>query len=151
MKKQKRDWDEEWETERTTYARLRPLRGVVIPKLFGEIRFENAPALLLSDLGDACLATPEGSLLEIPEFCRLLRQALSALAQFQVLQDDDKLDNFHLVEDRIMAVDLERMQCGPWTEKQLTTNIDRTIKRLARFYETNKYCFWEDGYITVGK
>lgn len=37
----------------------------------------------------------------------MLHQALGALAAFSVSHDDTKLDNFHVVGDKIMAADFE--------------------------------------------
>ncbi|KAH6628907.1 hypothetical protein F5144DRAFT_605015 [Chaetomium tenue] len=68
LKKQKDGWDEEFETEKATYAKLVPLQGVVIPRCFGQLRYEGTRALLLSDIGGVCLATPEGGLLDLGDF-----------------------------------------------------------------------------------
>jgi hypothetical protein len=149
LKRQKEGWEEEFETEKAAYAKMQPLQGVVIPRCFGELRYDNTRALLLSDIGGACLATPTGSLLEIPELRRLLRDTLTALAQFRILQDDVKLDNFHVVGDRIMAVDFERLQNQDMPEDEIAVDVEGTIQWLARLYEGNQYCFWEDGFIKV--
>lgn len=95
--------------ERATYAKLGSLQGIVIPKLFGELRYDNTRALLLSDIGGVCLATPEGALLELADFRPLLCQALTAMSQLKILQEDIKLDNFHLVDNKVMIVDLEKV------------------------------------------
>jgi len=49
-------------------------------------------------------------MLEPGEFRRLVRQALTALSRFGVLQDDTEVDNFHLTDGRVAAVDLEMME-----------------------------------------
>jgi hypothetical protein len=151
LKRQKEDWDEEFEAEKSAYTKLQPLQGTIIPECFGELRFAKARALLLSDIGGACLAEPDGSLLEVPEMRRLLHQALTAFSQFRVLPDDIKLDNFHVVGDRIMAVDLETLQDGWKPDYQLAPEIDHIVEWLARLYEGNQYCFWEDGLIAIDK
>jgi len=51
------------------------------------------------------LAAPEGSMLELGEFRRLVRQALTALSRFGVLQDDTKLDNSHPTDGRAVEFD----------------------------------------------
>ncbi|KAK4442787.1 hypothetical protein QBC34DRAFT_363173 [Podospora aff. communis PSN243] len=107
LKKQKKNWEDKFEAEKGAYAKLRPLQGAVVPRLFGELRYEGIPALLLSDVGDVCLAAPNGGMLELDEFRLLVCQALTAMARFGVLQDDAKLDNFHLADGRVMVVDLE--------------------------------------------
>ena len=40
------------------------------------------------DISSVCLATPEGGMLELDKFRRLIRQALIKLSRFRVLQDD---------------------------------------------------------------
>ncbi|KAK4152615.1 hypothetical protein C8A00DRAFT_16080 [Chaetomidium leptoderma] len=150
LKKQKKGWDEEFEAEKAAYTKLLPLQGVVIPRCFGQLRYDNARALLLSDIGGACLAEPDGALLEVPDFRRLLLQALTALAQFRVLPDDIKLDNFQLTGDKIMALDLETLRQGPeMTDEQLATDIGGMMETLTRLYEGNQYGFWEDGLIMI--
>ncbi|KAK5662930.1 hypothetical protein OQA88_6342 [Cercophora sp. LCS_1] len=153
LKKQKKNWEEEFEAEKAAYAKLRPLQGTVVPKLFGELRYDNTRALLMSDIGGVCLAAPEGGMLELDEFRRLIRQALTAPSRFGVLQDDTKLDNFHLTDGKVMVVDLEMTSNEnqqPLTDEQLEFGINCAVDFLAGFYESNQYCFWEDGILSVG-
>jgi len=149
VKKQKQDWEEEFDLEKANYARLRPLQGTVIPELFAELGYDNARALLLSDIGCVCLATPEGALLDIADSRRLLRQVLTALSQFGILQEDIKLDNFHLTGDRIMVVDLENLSMEELLDKQLEFGINSTVNILAKRYEDNQLCFLEDGLLVL--
>ncbi|KAK3940853.1 hypothetical protein QBC46DRAFT_458639 [Diplogelasinospora grovesii] len=109
---QKEGWNEEFEIEKATYAKLRPF-------------------VLLLDIGGACLATPEGALLE----------ALTAFSQFRILQEDVKLDNFHLAGDKIMVVDLEKVSEEPLSDKQLEFGIKSVVNSLAECYKENQYCF----------
>ena len=153
LKKQKKNWEDEFEAEKVAYAKLRLLQGTVVPRLFGELQYGNTPALLMSDIGGVCLAAPEGGMLELDEFRRLARQALTALSRFGVLQDDTKLDNFHLTDGRVMVVDLEMTSNEnqePLTDEQLEFGIDCAVDSLAKSYEDNQYCFWEDGILSVG-
>lgn len=149
LKTQKEGWDEEFEMEKATYTKLRPLQGVIITKFLSEVRYNGVRALLLSDVGGACLATPEGALLELAEFRRMLAQALTALSHFAILHHDVKLDNFHVARDRIMVVDLERVSDGPLSDEYLEVGIESAVDSLARHYESNQYCFWEDGLIMI--
>lgn len=41
-------------------AKLRPLQDTVIPRSFGEVRYEHTRALILSDIGGTALAMSEG-------------------------------------------------------------------------------------------
>ncbi|PFH55142.1 hypothetical protein XA68_10615 [Ophiocordyceps unilateralis] len=113
LKKSKDNWEQEFITEKATYDKLRCLQGHVIPINYGQIEYDGAPALILSDIGGASLAEPEGAVLNDQELQPLLSQALGALASLGISHDDIKLDNFHLVgQDRdkiIMVVDLERV------------------------------------------
>ncbi|KXX77149.1 hypothetical protein MMYC01_207561 [Madurella mycetomatis] len=149
LKKQKEGWDEEFEMEKATYAKLRSFQGIVIPKLFGEVRCDNTRALLLSDIGGVCLATPEGALLELADFRRLLCQALTALSQLRILQEDIKLDNFHLVDDKVMIVDLEKVSEEPLSDQDLDFGIKSAVDSLTTFYERNQYCFWKEGLVSI--
>lgn len=102
MKIQKDRWEEEFDAEKQNYAKLRPLQGVVIPKFLGEVTHEESceRAILLSDVGRAAMCTPPRALLEVDEFRRLLRQALTACAEFGLFPDDERLDNFHLSDGK---------------------------------------------------
>lgn len=84
------------------------------------------------------------------DFRRMLRQALDALAPFGILQDDSKLDNYHVVGDRIMTVDLERVNEG-LTDKILSFHIESEIDELSERYEATQYCPWSDGLIAVNQ
>ncbi|KAG5660366.1 hypothetical protein KAF25_002972, partial [Fusarium avenaceum] len=99
-------WDEEFEREKATYEYLRPLQGVTIPRYYGCSDYKGKKALILSNIGRACLAKPEGAVL-----WELVTEALMAFSSRGVAYGDTKLDNSHLVtdngRDKIMIVDLE--------------------------------------------
>jgi hypothetical protein len=124
VKKQKDGWEEEFGSEKATYARLRSLQGIVIPEFLGEVRYENTRALLLSDIGGECLATPQGALLEVADFRRMPFQALTALSQFGILQVDEKVENLHYVRDKIMVVDWEMVTQGHISEEDLKLDVE---------------------------
>ncbi|KAL6411782.1 hypothetical protein AUP68_04159 [Ilyonectria robusta] len=79
------------------YEKLRALQGITIPRWYGEMEYDGTRALILSDIGGDCLATPEGAVLDEKDLHPLLYQALSSLTNLGVSHDDTKLDNFHLV------------------------------------------------------
>lgn len=114
----------------------------------GELVYQNTRAILLSDIGGAALAIPEGALLELADFRRLVRQALDAFAPFGMLHADSKLDNYHLTGDRVMVVDLERVG-EDLDGEELDFFIDSEVKHLAKFYENLQYELWKDGLIAV--
>jgi len=87
-------------------------------------------------------------MLDLDEFRRLIRQALVAFSRLGVLHDDIKLDNFYLTDGRVMVVDLkiisnENQQ--PLTDEELKFYINGAVDSLAKSYEDNQGCFWEDG------
>ncbi|KAM4062913.1 hypothetical protein HRG_013787 [Hirsutella rhossiliensis] len=141
LKKQKDDWEDEFNTEEATYERLRSLQGHVIPICYGQIEYDGARALILSDVGGACLAEPEGAMLNEKELRPLLNRALSALASCCISHDDIKLDNFHLVgQDHariIMVVDLER--------EELEWMVKKNTNSLIKAYRDHLDCLREDG------
>ncbi|KAI8663052.1 hypothetical protein LRP88_07259 [Fusarium phalaenopsidis] len=111
LKIEKDHWEEEFETEKAAYDKLVRLQGDVIPRCYGQIEYDGKRALILSDIGGAFLATPDGVVLDENDLRLLLDKALTSLTDYQVSHYDTKLDNFHLVtkngKDRIMVIDLE--------------------------------------------
>ncbi|KOS18220.1 hypothetical protein ESCO_002869 [Escovopsis weberi] len=110
VKSQKPDWDDEFDDELDTYRRLRSLQGSVIPRHFGTARVAGLRAHILSDVGGFSLPLKGASGIEDSAFRDMLMRALGALAFQGFIHDDLKLDNFHLVGDRIVVLDLEQME-----------------------------------------
>ncbi|PHH76571.1 hypothetical protein CDD80_1432 [Ophiocordyceps camponoti-rufipedis] len=107
LKKCKEGWDQEFNAEIAAYEKLKSLQGIVIPICYGVLEYEGTRALLLSDVGGENLLFPEGSLFSVADVSRMLRDAFTAMARLGVRQDDLKLDNFFVVDNKIMTVDLE--------------------------------------------
>lgn len=84
-----------------------------------------------------------------PGHCCMMRQALDAFLPFGILQDDSKLDNYHLVGDKIMVVDLERVSDGLTDKQFISSLIESEVKRLAQFYKEHQFCLWVDGFVTI--
>ncbi|KAK3363174.1 hypothetical protein B0T25DRAFT_587189 [Lasiosphaeria hispida] len=148
LKKRKEGWDEEFNAEKANYAKLRPLQGVVIPRLFGELVYDSEKTLLLSNIGGPCLSTPEGALLELDDLRQMLRQALTATSHFRILQDDVRLDNFHFINGKIMVVDLETVNVI-LSDEDLAFGIDCAVERIARLYADYQYSLWDNGTISL--
>lgn len=146
LKKCKVGWDEEFEAEKAAYEHLKQLQGVLIPEYYGEARHNGTRACLLSDIGGACMATPAGAVLAMTEFRDMITTTLTTLAEFGVLPDDIKLDNFHLVGNKVMAVDLETVS-KVTTKEDVDTEVASVRDCLARQYAANQRCFWEDGHL----
>ncbi|KAK4098394.1 hypothetical protein N658DRAFT_488457 [Parathielavia hyrcaniae] len=138
LKQQKEGWDDEFEAE-----------SVVIPRYLGEVTYQSKRAILLSDIGGAAMATPEGLLLEMPDLRRMMQQAVGAIGRLGRVHDDPKLDNYHVVGDRIMIVDLERMSEHVADPEQLDLLVRSEVDHVARRYEQTQYRKWKQGIIAV--
>ncbi|KAL1861754.1 hypothetical protein VTK73DRAFT_6930 [Phialemonium thermophilum] len=148
LKKQKDGWEEEFDTEIAIYKKLRCLQGLVIPICYGQVQYEGTRALLLSDIGGACVATAEGAILKEADLRSLFDQALTALANQGILHDDLKLDNFHLVDRAgskiIMVVDLERISELP-LNKDRASMVKGDVDWLMNAYREHLECLKYDG------
>ncbi|KYK60911.1 Protein kinase-like domain protein [Drechmeria coniospora] len=148
LKRYKEGWDEEFDMEKVIYERVKPLQGIVVPICYGELKYKGTRSLLLSDIGGENLATPEGSLAEPRDLRRMLHEAFSALSQFGIAHGDLKLDNFHIVGDKIFVLDLESVDEN-LSDEDFAIRIKDDIKFLTRQYEANQDCFWEDGLVVL--
>jgi hypothetical protein len=135
LKKQKPDWDEEFENEKRMYAKLTSLQGSTIPICFGEASAEGQRALVLSDVGRISLCDQPPLRKERSEILPMIDEALRALARLRIDYDDIKLDNFHLVNtsrgEKVMIVDLESAtEIGPGRspERAMVHSADRLIR-----------------------
>ncbi|KAF9774738.1 hypothetical protein IL306_007231 [Fusarium sp. DS 682] len=150
LKVEKDNWAEEFEREKATYEHLRPLQGVNIPQFYGCAEYNGKRAIVLSNIGGFCLATPEGAVLAEKDLRELLSQALNALADMGVAHDDTKLDNFHLVtdkgKDKIMIVDLELVDSNS-SEEDLGFAISCIVDHLIDNYRMHLDCLQHDGHL----
>jgi hypothetical protein len=148
LKKQKDGWDEEFDTEKAAYEKLKCLQGLVIPICYGLAQYEGTRALVLSDIGGSCVAEPKGAVLAEQDVRPLFDQALSALASQGISHDDMKLDNFHLVNHSgnkiIMIVDLERINQLP-PQRDPTQMVQADVDFLMQAYRDHLECLQEDG------
>lgn len=126
------------------YERLRPVQGLAIPIYFGEARCDDVPAILLSDIGGFPLCDPKVALTNEGDVVRMLYDAFGALAGLGIVHDDVKLDNYHLVGNKIMIVDLERAEV---VDKKVDFFVDSNIDHLMGSYRSHQKCLEEDGLI----
>jgi RIO-like serine/threonine protein kinase len=147
LKRQKKGWAREFNTEKVAYERLRPLQGVVIPRYFGEVRFRNRRTMVMSDIGGESLAAPQGMLVQLDEFRRLLFQALNSFAPFGITHGDNKLDNYHVTGDKIMIVDLEKIDDDSADEHERPAVNEAIVDFLSGHYQRLQNRFWEEGLI----
>lgn len=68
FKKQKEGWDEELDREKAAYAKLRPIQGITVPRFYGATAYNDTRAMILSDIGGACVASLEGAVLDEKDF-----------------------------------------------------------------------------------
>ena len=97
------------------------------------------PALVISYVDGVTLA--EVTSLELPELEEKLEKAFWPLQRYGVVQDDATLNNFLLVDGRIVIVDLERLY-EPADPDQVAFAAESSIDMALRYYKTNKE--WAD-------
>lgn len=148
LKRQKDGWDEEFDTERSTYEELACLQGLVIPTCYGQVQSDGKRALVLSDIGGACVASPEGAVLTEQDVQPLFEQALGTLVSHGISHGDLKLDNFDLVGNpgnrAIMIVDLESVDIiQPEPDRAWIVQSD--VSFLMQAYRDHLVCLKYDG------
>lgn len=110
LKTQKENWENEFHAEIRYYKALEPLQGIYIPQYLGTTTFNGIKSHVLSDVGGICMADiDEDNEAIAPAVEKLFRHTISAVAAMGHYQNDMRLDNFHLVGDKIVIVDLEQM------------------------------------------
>ncbi|PTB45219.1 hypothetical protein M441DRAFT_64889 [Trichoderma asperellum CBS 433.97] len=110
LKTQKPNWVNEFHAEIKFYRALEPLQGIYIPQYLGATEFNGVKSHVLSDVGGICMADIDGDDASIaPAVEKLFRHTISTVASLGYYQNDMRLDNFHLVGDKIVIVDLEQM------------------------------------------
>lgn len=110
LKTQKKNWENEFHAEIKYYKALESLQGIYIPKYLGATEFNGVKSHVLSDVGGICVADIDEDSEDIaPAIEKLFRHTISAVAAMGHYQNDMRLDNFHLVGDKIVIVDLEQM------------------------------------------
>lgn len=126
---------------------------MLIPVCYGQTEYRGERALVLSDIGGACVAEAEGAILHEKVMRGLFEQALRPLAELGITHDDVKLDNFHLVEKEggqkaIMVVDLERLnQLG---REDAIAHMMWDVDSLVEAYRDHLICLKSDG-LLIGK
>ncbi|KPM39094.1 hypothetical protein AK830_g7458 [Neonectria ditissima] len=131
------DPDELMDMEVKAYKKLKSLQGIVIPNFYGQVRFNEARAIILQDIGGVSLAEPAGATLDFDTFSTLLQECCCALQSCGVTPEDHQLGNFVLVENKIMAVDLEMVSFDKPTE-YTRTSMWNGITWMARLYRDRR-------------
>ncbi len=107
LKKLKRDWDEEFDTEKDVYNKLKPLQGNLIPIFYGEAEYEGTRAFVLSEVDGVVSCLQSHPPLPGEEFKRRVEAIYQKLDVFKFSYDDANLGNILLTKDGAMLVDLE--------------------------------------------
>ncbi|POR32468.1 hypothetical protein TPAR_07322 [Tolypocladium paradoxum] len=145
LKKMKPEWDDEFNNEVRIYERLRPAQGHLIPICYGLAWCDGKRALVLSEVnGVLPFEQPVDSPLDTAEFCRRLEVAFGELGAFGLMYDDPKLDNYLLIDDRIVIIDLESVVEGEEEgaiERVIEANIEFARDRY-RSYLKSRYMPW---------
>ncbi|KAI8721341.1 hypothetical protein NCS52_00581400 [Fusarium sp. LHS14.1] len=143
IKKLKPGWNDEFNNEKSMYERLLCLQGTLIPKYFGETTVHNTRALILSEVDGVEACNQKFPCLEAPEFRHRVEEAFAELAQFGLAYGDLKLDNFLLVGDRVIIVDLESV----WedTPDEIEYANETHVEHLISMYERHLEGMSNDG------
>lgn len=90
------------------YKRLIMVQGKQIPICYGEACYDGTRALVLKDV-DGVWLLDRSALVETPEeqIKTMISESYSLFTDQGIGYDDWKLDNFHLVDGRIVFLDLE--------------------------------------------
>ncbi|KAJ3469507.1 hypothetical protein MRS44_003572 [Fusarium solani] len=143
IKKLKPGWNDEFKNEKIMYERLLSLQGSLIPKCFGETTVHGTRALILSEVDGVESCNQKFPCLEPPEFQRRIEEAFAELAKFGLAYGDLKLDNFLLVGDRVVIVDLESV----WedTPDEIEYANETHVEHLISMYERHLDGMSNDG------
>lgn len=107
LKKLKPDWDEEFESEKEAYKRVKPLQGDLIPVFYGEAQCEGTRAFILSEVDGVVSYMQSKPPLPSAEFERRIEAIYQKLGVFKFSYEDANLGNILLTRDGAMLVDLE--------------------------------------------
>jgi hypothetical protein len=119
------------------YHKLEPLQGSLIPTYHGEARCDGSPALILSVV-DGCLPRKQGDApLSESEFRQRLEAAYRKLAAFGVSQGDAVLDNFLLVDQGVVVIDLESVfEITPdEAERAVASYVEHLTRSYAKYLD----------------
>lgn len=108
IKRLKPKWEVEFEHENQIYDKLLPLQGKVIPVCYGKATYNKVPSMVLSDIGGTPLDAKHD--IEWKALERKIVEAYRPVLELGVANADLKLDNVHLVGDRVMLLDWEQTE-----------------------------------------
>ena len=149
LKRQKPQWEEEFEREKAIYEILRPAQGSVVPVCYGEVRcclgddWHASPkrrSLILSELGGWDLNGDDCPKIAIPKLEKMLKDAFREMRNLGVVPDDLKLENVRFLGDKVMFIDFEIANTCPDSLDYLAENgIDRIVSKYQVHQEALEY------------
>jgi hypothetical protein len=99
---------EEFENEKSAYARLKALQGCYISNCYGEVNWNGTRCLLLSEIGGYALDDPQAPKIEAWKLKAMLEEAVREVTRYHVEPPEPKLDHFHVIDNhRVMMLDFE--------------------------------------------
>ncbi|KAI1113868.1 hypothetical protein F5Y14DRAFT_416882 [Nemania sp. NC0429] len=141
MKSQRKEEEELFETELRAYHQLKAVQGILVPKLYGQVKHNRTKFLLLEDVGGVSLSSPEGALLDLEKVSELLQECFRTLHSFNVHQLDPNPGNYQLVDGKLKALDFEIVDFELSEDDKaffLTTRISAILeyyRNMQRLYE----------------
>ncbi|KAH8656434.1 hypothetical protein BGZ61DRAFT_540888 [Ilyonectria robusta] len=139
LKTAKPGWLEEFDNEKHMYERLQSLQGRVIPKFYGEAESEGGRTLILSEVVGILPWEQQRPPLEPEKFKKLVDIAFHELNVFGLGYEDIKLDNFILVQDHIVLVDLESVYEPKSEDREYAFHCDRAHVEVVYQRYLNHY------------
>jgi len=147
LKREKRGMEEEFVTERDLYRRgaLSSVQGTHTPVFYGEVRCPETEttggrALVLSDVGGISLEEAAAGGLKIPRLEAMLLESFGALAAAGVSNLDYRLQNYRLVNDRVVFLEFGRASIVP-PGSDVGIVVARSVSRVALLY----HCIHDPG------
>lgn len=102
LKREKVNWEDNFDNEKRVYQALTPVQGRVVPRCYGQVKCPRTArtgtrALLLSDIGGMTLDRKATRSIGMERLEDMLWVAIRAVAALGVGHDDYKLTNYRLV------------------------------------------------------
>ncbi|RSL50051.1 hypothetical protein CEP51_015396 [Fusarium floridanum] len=133
LKRLKPDWLDEFDNEKRIYERLKNLQGRMIPRLYGEARFEGTRALVLAEVLGIMPWEQELPPPKLEEFKALVEVVFRELNVLGLGYEDISMGNFIIAEDRVVLVDLESVYEAEPEDREYMFNSDRV--QLGTVYQ----------------
>jgi len=136
--------NEYFDAELKAYRLMKLIRGLIVPKFFGLVRYNGQRAMKLEHLRGVSMSSPEGAKMRLEELAALLLPCYRALYPFRVQYEDSNLSNFVLVDGRIMVLDLESAVFDS-SDRDLVASTKLEIEELAERYTSMQAYYRHEG------